>query len=173
MVALHLDNSTAKAGTVSPFLSRLLCRILNLTSTVLLIPAYIPTLLNVEADYLLQGWLLPERHFLPQMVQVAFYLWGVPEVDLLVSSYTTLCQHYYTFETPLPVGALGLNAFNHPWTFQVGYVFPAPALLSLVLSKFLAEHVKHQLRLLILVVQCWLEAPWLPTVFNILADIPQ
>ena len=70
-------------------------------------------------------------------------------------------------------GALGLNAFNHPWTFQVGYMFPPSALVPLVLSKFLAEHVKGQLRQLILVAPCWMEAPWLPTVLNMLADIPQ
>ena len=43
-------------------------------------------------------------------------------------------------------GALGLNAFSHPWKFQVSYVFPPPALVPLVLSKFLAEHVNGQLR---------------------------
>ena len=55
VVALHLDNSTAKAylcnqgGTVSPFLSRLACRILSLTDKhgITLLPAYIPTHLNV------------------------------------------------------------------------------------------------------------------------------
>ena len=41
---------------------------------------------------------------------------------------------------PLPLGAYGLNAFNHPWTGQVSYVFP-PALVPLVPSKFLAEDV--------------------------------
>ena len=68
MVALHLDNSTAKAylcnqgGTVSLFLSRLACQILSLTNkhSITLIPAYIPTHLNVEVDYLSQGQLLPE-----------------------------------------------------------------------------------------------------------------
>ena len=67
-VALHLDNSTTKAylwnqgGTVSPFLSGLACWILSLTikHSIILIPAYIPTHLHVEADYLSQGWLLPE-----------------------------------------------------------------------------------------------------------------
>ena len=44
---------------------------------------------------------------------------------------------------------------------------------SLVLSKFLAEQVKGQLRQLILVASCWMEACWLPTVLNMLADIPQ
>ena len=150
VVALHLDNSTAKAylhnqgGTVSPFLSRLACQILSLTNKhgITLIPAYIPTHLNVEAGYLPEDQLLPEWHLLPWVAHhAAFCLWGLPEVDLLASSHSTQCQHYFTLETPLPLGALGLNAFSHPWTFQVSYVFPSPALVPLVLSRFLAEHV--------------------------------
>ena len=70
-------------------------------------------------------------------------------------------------------GPLGLNAFSHPWTFQVSYVFPSPALAPLVLSKCLAEDVNSQLRHLILVVPCWMEASWPPTVLNMLADVPQ
>ena len=151
MVALHLDNSTAKAylcnqgGTVSPFLSRLACWILSLTDKhgIAVIPAYIPTHLNVEADYLFWDWLLLQWHLLPQLGQAAFCLWGLPELDLLASSHSTQCQHYFTSETPLTVGTLGLNAFSHPWTFQVSYVFPPPALVPLVLSKFLAEHVNR------------------------------
>ena len=52
-------------------------------------------------------------------------------------------------------------------------MFPSPALAPLVLSKFLTEHVKGQLRYLILVAPCWMEASWLPTNLNMLADIPQ
>ena len=106
------------------------------------------------------------------MAQAAFCLWGLPEVDLLASSCSTQCHHYFTLETPLPLGALWLNAFSHPWTFQVSYVFPSLALIPLVLSKFLAGHVNGQLRHLILVAPCWMEAPWLPTVLNMLADVP-
>ena len=140
VVALHLDNSTAKAclcnqgSTVSPFLSRLAYWILSLTDKhcITLIPTYIPTHLNVEADYLSWDQMLPEWHLLPQAAQAAFHLWGLPEVNLLASSCTTQCQHYYTLESPLPLGALGLNAFNHPWMFQVSYVFhPPPALVKL------------------------------------------
>ena len=173
MVALHLDNSTAKAylcnqgGTVSPFLSRLACQILSLTDKhgITLIPEYIPTHLNVEADYLSWDQMLLEWH-LPQVAQAAFHLWDFPEVDLLASSHSTQWQHYYTLESPVPLGALGLNAFNHSWTFQVSYVFPSPALVPLVLSMFLVEHVKGQLRHLVL------EAPCFPTVLNMLADVP-
>ena len=89
----------------------------------------------------------------------------------MASSHTTHCQHYYTLETPLPLGALGLNAFNHPWKYQVSYVYPTPALVPLVLSKFLGEYVIGQFRL-DSVTPCWMEAPWLPTVLNMLADVP-
>ena len=115
-----------------------------------------PTHLNVEADFLSRDRLLPEWHLLPQVAQAAFHLWGLPEVDLLASSHSTKCQHYFTLETPLPVGALGLNAFSHPWNFQVSYVFPPLALVPLVLAKFLAEHVNGQLRHLLLVAPCWM-----------------
>ena len=178
---LHLDNSTAEAYlcnqgcTVSSFLSRLACQILSLTDKhgITLIPAYILTKLNVETDYLSQGWMLPEWHLLPQVAQAAFHLWGLPEVDLVASSHTTECQDYYTLEFLLPLVALGLNDFNHPWMFQLSYVFPPPTLVPLVLSKFLIEHVTGQLRHLILVAPCWMEVPWLHTVLNMLADVPQ
>ena len=97
-----------QGGTISPFLSRLACWILSLTNkhSITLIPAYIPTYLNMEASYLSWGQLLIEWHLLPQMTHVAFHLLGLPEVDLLASSHTTQCQHYSTLET-LPVEALG------------------------------------------------------------------
>ena len=126
VVALHVDKSTAKAylcnqgGTVSPFLSRLACQILSLTDKcgITLLPAYIPTHLSVEADYLFQDRLLPEWHLLPHVAHAAFCLWGLPEVDLVASSCSTQCQHYYTLEIPLPLRALALNAFSHPWTIE-------------------------------------------------------
>ena len=107
VVALHLDNSTVKAylckqgGTVSPFLPRLACWILSLTNKhcITLIPAYILTHLTVEANYLSQEQMLPEWHLLLQVAQAVFNLWGLPEVDLLVSSYSTQCQHYYILES--------------------------------------------------------------------------
>ena len=120
VVALHLDNSTMKAylcnqgGTVSPFLSRLACQIQSLTDKhgITLLPAYIPTHLNVEADYLSWDELLSEWHLLPQVAQAAFCLWGLPEVDLLASSHSTQCQHYFTLKTPLPLGGLGVECLQ-------------------------------------------------------------
>ena len=51
-------------------------------------------------------------------------------------------------------------------------MFPPPALVALVLSTLLAEHVTGQFRLLLLVVPCYIVAPWLPAVLSMLEDIP-
>ena len=73
VVALHLDNSIGKAylcnKVVCPFLSRLACCILNQADkyVITLIPAYIPTHLNVGANFLSGGKLVPEWHLLPHI----------------------------------------------------------------------------------------------------------
>ena len=69
-------------------------------------------------------------------------------------------------------GGLGVECLQPSLEFQVGYVCPPLALVPLVLSKFLAEHVDGQLRHLILVAPCLMKAPWLPTVLNMLVDVP-
>ena len=152
---MHLDNSTAKTclcnqvGTVSPYLSRLASWILSLTEkqSIILIPASIPTHLNVEADYLSWGWLLPGWPLLAHIAQATLHHWGQLEVDLLAYHITcwsmSALLHLGKYNTSR---ALGLNAFNQPWMYQVSYDFP-----SLVLSKYLVEHVTGQFRLLILV----------------------
>ena len=159
-----------QGGTVSPFLSRLACQILSLTNKAWYyssssIHSYPP---QCGDRFSVPGSDATRVAPSPSGGSGTFHLWGLPEVDLLESSHSTQCQHYFTLETPLPLGALGLNAFSHPWKFQVSYVFPPPALAPLVLSKFLAEHVNGQLRHLLLVAPCWL-----PTVLNMLADVPQ
>ena len=160
---------------MSPFLSRLACQILSLTNKhgITLLPAYIPAHLNVEADFLSQDQMLPEwapssSGGLCSFSPLGPSRGGPAGIFLFYSM-----PNYFNLETPLLLGVLGLNAFSHPWKFQVSYVFPPLALVPLVLSKFLAEHVNSQLRHLLLVAPCWTEAPWLPTVLNMLADIPQ
>ena len=51
-------------------------------------------------------------------------------------------------------------------------MFPPLALVPLVVSKFLGEHVNSPLRHLVLVAPCTMEAPWLPTILNMVADVP-
>ena len=83
IVALQLDNSTAKAylsnqgSIVLFFLSRLACHILILANKlgITSIPAYIPTHLNEEANCVSQGRLAPEWYLLPHIAQAAFQGW--------------------------------------------------------------------------------------------------
>ena len=127
VVALHLDNRTAKAylciqgGTVSTFLSRLACWILSLTDKhgFTLIPAYIPTHLNVKADYLSQDWLPSRvaifslRWLMQPFTFGAFQRWICWHLLILLNAsiITTWKLHYL-------LGALGLNAFSNHWTFS-------------------------------------------------------
>ena len=83
-------------------------------------------------------------------------------MDIFASLFTHKCQHSYTLEYLLPLGPFGLKVSNYPWKYHASYVFHSPALFYLVLSRFLAEHVIGQFRLLILAASCWIEAPWLP-----------
>ena len=132
---------------MSPFLSRLAFWILSLTDkhSITLISAYIPTLiLSVEADYLFQGWLLPEWHLLPKMAEEAFCLLGPTRggpVGILL---------FHSMPALLPLGNLTTSGGLGVKCLQsslVRYVFPPPVLVPLVLSKFLTEYVKVQLRL--------------------------
>ena len=114
VVAKHLDNSTAKVylckqgGTVFLFLSRPACCILNLAGKygIALISAYIYTHLNVEADYLLQGWLVQKWHLLPHMVQVAFSPWDHPGGSVGTLLYQ-LMSALLLPENATPLGTLG------------------------------------------------------------------
>ena len=125
----------------------------------------------MKADYPSQGRSVLEWYLLPHIAWAAIHPWGQPDVDLLAYLHTRECQLNYTLENPLPLGTLGLNAFNQHWNYQVSNVFP-PSFVPLVLSKFLAAHVTSQFRLLILVGPCLTETLWLPTVLSMLADVP-
>ena len=70
-------------------------------------------------------------------------------------------------------GGCGVECLQPSLDFSGKLCVSSSCSSSLVLSKFLAEHVNGQLRHLIQVVPCWMEAPWLPTTPNMLADVPQ
>ena len=81
--ALHLDNSTAKVylcnqgGTLFSFLYKLALCMLMLEDrhSITLVPAYIHSHLNVEANYLSWVRLILKWHLLPCVVYIVFQLW--------------------------------------------------------------------------------------------------
>ena len=54
----------------------------------------------------------------------------------------------------------------------MSYIFPQPALVSLFVARFLVQHVKGQIRLLILITPCWMETSCPQTIFDMLEDVP-
>ena len=130
VVALHLDNSTAKAylcnqgGTVSPFLSRLACGILSLTDKhgITLLPSihsYPPqcggrfSVSGLAASGVAPSTSGGSGSFLPLGPST-----GGPAGIFSFYSMPAL----FHFGNSTASGALGLNAFSHPWNFQVSYV---------------------------------------------------
>ena len=111
--------------------------------------------------------MVPEWHLLPLIAQVAF-IFGVNWrwiVGILTCQLMLALLH---IGESVIFRSLGVNAFSHPWKYQIHYVFPPMALAPAVLSKFLMEQVTGQIRLLILLAHCWMEDLLLPSVFNIL-----
>ena len=100
---------------------------------------------------------------------MAFPHWCQLGVALLASLNTNHCQQYYTSEIQLPLAAWGLDAFNHPWKYQVSYLlspcirFPSSLQLCGGTCNRLTSNGPHT----------FLDGDsWLPTVLNILEDIP-
>ena len=79
-----------------------------------------------------------------------------------------------TLHNPLPPGAFGLNVSIFLGSFRWGglCVYFPPTWAPIVLSKLLAELLTGQFIILIIIVPCWMEAPWLPSPLNMLADAP-
>ena len=183
MVALHLDNSSAKAdlcnqgGTVSPFLSRLACQILSLTNKhgIILIPAYIPTHHNVEANYLSQDQKLPKWHLLPQVAQADFHLWGPSRGGPagIPSFHSMPALLHLGISTTY--GGLGVECLQP--SLDISGKLPVILLLvlvPLVLSKFLAETCKRSTEMIWF---WWHRVGWklfgFLLILNMLTDVPQ
>ena len=52
-------------------------------------------------------------------------------------------------------------------------MFPPPALVPLCSDQISSRTCQWSTQTFALVAPCWMEAPWLPTVLSMLADVPQ
>ena len=119
MVALHLDISTAKAylcnqgSTSSLTLSRLVCHILNLADkhVITLITAYIPTNINVKADYLSWARLVQEWHLFLEQVKQHFALGSTGGWSFCILMYILMSTVLH-FGKSTSCGSLGVECFQ-------------------------------------------------------------
>ena len=116
------------------------------------------------------GRLVSEWHLHSHIAQAIFQLWGQLQVDLLASwipinvSISTPWKIHYLWEP------LGFNFFNHPRTISESCVsscigFPSSVQVS-SRACYISIHTSYSLAL------CWMEAYWLPTILNMLIEIP-
>ena len=132
------------------FLCRLVCYILNLAKKhgITLIPAYIPTHLSVEADYLLWGRLAPEWHLFFLICLKWHFNFGVNQngiVNMLM--YQSMLALLYLGESTTS-GSLGVKCFQPTLgTLDESYIFYS-YITPPILSQFQVEHVTGQFRLL-------------------------
>ena len=135
------------------------------------IPAYLPTHINVDADYLSQGRLVPEWHLLPHIVCSISMLGSDGGGSVIIFKYKSISGLLHLGKIPLPLGALGMNAFNHTRTF--GWV------MCLFLLHWSPRFVQISCRTCQRSTQTSHssgtllgDASWIPTVLNLFVDIP-
>ena len=179
LVALHLDSNTVEAflcnqgGLASLFLSRLACHILNLAvkHCVTLIPVYISNHLSVESDVSLHiGWFWSDTCFL--MWLRLHFIFEVIWRRICWYPHIAINVHTLHLGKSHTLGNLGVGCFQ-PSLDLLGELHVSSSCISPTSSvHILAEHITSHLRFLILLAPCWMEASWLPTVLNMLVDVP-
>ena len=181
VVVKHLASNIARAylcgqsGTVARFISRLACHWLNLAykHEITPISAYIPLHPCSESHISIVGK-VGSRVASSGSHSWKFGLnwrWAGWHPYVLING-ATPCGICYLWE---PCGWTlwkgGWKCSDHPWKYQVSYIFPPSPLILLVLSKYLAKHVIGQFRILIVIASCWIKDCWLPSVLSMLEDV--
>ena len=82
------------------------------------IQVYIPTHLNVEADFLFWGKLLHEWYLLSSIAQTAFQLGSTRGGSVGILTYQSVLPLLHSGES-ITSGNLGVECIYHPWQFQV------------------------------------------------------
>nr|XP_034827071.1 uncharacterized protein LOC117984550 [Maniola hyperantus] len=139
-VMVQTDNRTVVAyitkqgGTKSLPLLRITQKILHLANDfrINLIARYIPGKYNGIADSLSRAKELPEWSLSQEALQMIFTMMGTPEVDLFASARSAILPRYVS-EDARDRNCLFVDAFSRQWNFNLGWVFPPPALIPRVL----------------------------------------
>ena len=148
---------------------RLACHIWNLAKkhSLTLIPHTYLSIPIGKLTYIPCGRLIPDSSL--NGISTLASTWGGLASILTYQSLSALLQ----FGESITTESLGVECFNHP-SLEVCFelCFSYSCISCLVLFRSLTEQITGQLRLLILVAPCWIEALCFPLVVNILEDIP-
>jgi hypothetical protein len=96
-------------------------------------PAFIPSEENLQADAASRFQLVPDWHLDPQVFRLMASLWGHPQIDLfasLQSAQTLRFMSWRAADSPEAIDALSMR-----WDFNLAYLFPPIPLLKRVVRK--------------------------------------
>lgn len=159
---LQCDNKAVVAylkkegGTKSKAMMDLTYQIFQILQeyNIFVMPHHIPGRYNTTADSLSRRSILPEWHLLPEVTDVVFMKWGVPDVDLFASSTAHVVPRYVTLDQRDQM-AWRHNAFAITWNFRIAWVFPPPNLMPRVLM-----HLNQATGIFLVVAPRWPRAFW-------------
>jgi hypothetical protein len=98
-----------------------------------LLPAYIPSEENVQADAASRFQLVPDWQLAPRVFRQISALRGPPQIDLFASRHSAQTRRFYSWNTadiPEAIDALSLR-----WDFKLAFLFPPIPLLKRVIRK--------------------------------------
>jgi hypothetical protein len=98
-----------------------------------IMPAFIPSEENLQADAASRFQLVPDWHLDPLIFRMISSLWGLPQIDLfasLQSAQTTRFMSWRAADSPEAIDALSMQ-----WDFELAYLFPPIPLLKRVMRK--------------------------------------
>ena len=173
-VHLKMDNTTAlsyiakQGGTTNQELILLAKEIwLFLQSKkITLTVEYIPSKINVEADWAARFWRdLSEWKLNPSCFQKICEAFGMPQIDLFASKACHQLPKYMSWKTdPLSIAS---DALSQDWRFKFLYAFPPFCLIGQCLRKAICHQAK-----MIIVVPVWSAQPWYPLLLQMAISCP-
>jgi hypothetical protein len=98
-----------------------------------LLPAFIPSEENVQADAASRFQSVPDWHLAPTVFLQISSLWGPPQIDLFASRQSMQMLRFFSWraaDAPEAIDALSLR-----WDFALAFLFPANPLLKRVIRK--------------------------------------
>jgi hypothetical protein len=98
-----------------------------------ILPAFIPSEENVQADAASRFQLVLDWHLYPQVFLLISTLWGPPQIVLFASRQSTQRTHFMSWRAADHPEAI--DALRMRWDFMLAFLFPPIPLLKRVVRK--------------------------------------
>jgi hypothetical protein len=97
------------------------------------LPAFIPSEENLQADAASRFQLVPDWHLDSNVFLQMVSLWGTPQIDLFASRQSAQCRRFMSWRAADEPEAV--DALSVVWNFRLAFLFPPIPLLSRVVRK--------------------------------------